>query len=43
MVADRPEGPYHDALIGPLVDSFDPTILPKTMERTLSMDMGPII
>ena len=26
MVADRPEGPYHDALGGPLVDSFDPTI-----------------
>lgn len=26
MVADRPEGPYADALGGPLVDSFDPTV-----------------
>ena len=26
MVADRVEGPYRDALDGPLVDSFDPTI-----------------
>lgn len=26
MVADRPEGPYKDALGVPLVDSFDPTI-----------------
>lgn len=26
MVADAPEGPYHDALGGPLVDSFDPTV-----------------
>lgn len=26
MVADRPQGPYTDALGGPLVDSFDPTI-----------------
>jgi len=25
-VADRPEGPYVDALGGPLVDSFDPTV-----------------
>ena len=25
MVADRPEGPYRDALGGPLVDSFDPS------------------
>jgi arabinoxylan arabinofuranohydrolase len=26
MVASRPEGPYVDALGGPLVDSFDPTV-----------------
>jgi len=26
MVADHPEGPYHDAIGGPLVDSFDPTV-----------------
>jgi hypothetical protein len=26
MVADRPEGPYHDALGKPLADSFDPTV-----------------
>lgn len=26
MVAEKPEGPYHDALGGPLVDSFDPSI-----------------
>lgn len=26
MVADRPEGPYTDALGGPLVDSFDPSV-----------------
>jgi hypothetical protein len=26
MVASRPEGPYVDALGGPLVDSFDPTL-----------------
>jgi len=26
MVADKPEGPYKDALGKPLVDSFDPTI-----------------
>lgn len=26
MVADRPEGPYRDALGRPLVDSFDPTV-----------------
>ncbi len=26
MVAKKPEGPYKDALGGPLVDSFDPTI-----------------
>jgi hypothetical protein len=26
MVADQPEGPYSDALGGPLVDSFDPTL-----------------
>jgi hypothetical protein len=26
MVAERPEGPYHDALGKPLVDSFDPTV-----------------
>lgn len=26
MVAARPEGPYRDALGGPLVDSFDPTV-----------------
>ena len=26
MVAEKPEGPYRDALGGPLVDSFDPSI-----------------
>lgn len=26
MVADRPEGPFKDALGGPLVDSFDPSV-----------------